>query len=280
MATKKASSSVRKLTSKKSAMDKETKHQESTVKVVPAASKSGSTGIGSVLGKAPFIVALVAELVGTFLLASAYIASQGQPLYILFAVIGIVLFIGTISGAHINPAVTIGSLITRKIKAGRALGYLIAQFLGAALALIVLGAFVGGAAEVSAEAALYGQTAASLFSAEALTEGKEWYVFFSEALGTLIIGFAFASALSKRQGSIKSAATIGLGVFVALMIAYTAASYVGATAILNPAVALSLSALSWQVWPLAIYILAPVIGGVLGFAFFEILKSKGQTVKE
>jgi len=46
--------------------------------------------------------------------------------------------IGGFSGAHINPAVTIGFLVIGKIKTGDALVYIIAQLLGAALAALVL----------------------------------------------------------------------------------------------------------------------------------------------
>lgn len=280
MATKKASSSKRKSAAKnKSADNQKTTTKISTVSATTAGKKLTKT-FSLPSDKTSLVAALVAEFIGTFLLAASYIAGQGQPLYILFALVGIVLFIGAISGAHVNPAVTIGAWVTKKIKAVRALSYIVVQFLGAAMALIVLGAFVGGAEEVSAEAALYGQTAASLFAASALPEGKEWYVFFSEILGTLVLGFAFASVFSKRKDRTSSAFTIGLGLFVALLIAYTGSAYVGGTAILNPAVALSLDALSWQVWPLAVYILGPILGGVIGFVLYNIIGTKNNNKDE
>ena len=45
---------------------------------------------------------------------------------------------GHISGAHINPAVTFGMFITKKIRAGTAFGYIIAQLAGSVLAGFLL----------------------------------------------------------------------------------------------------------------------------------------------
>jgi MIP family channel proteins len=53
----------------------------------------------------------------------------------LFVIVSIFSYI---SGAHVNPAVTIGVLLARKIDAAKAVGYLIAQLLGAAVAAFVL----------------------------------------------------------------------------------------------------------------------------------------------
>ncbi len=46
--------------------------------------------------------------------------------------------IGAISGGHINPAVTIGCLLTGKIAPAKALGYIVAQCLGAIVAAAVI----------------------------------------------------------------------------------------------------------------------------------------------
>lgn len=276
MATKSKSSATRKLMAKKP--NSNAKTVTSTVKVASTTKKSVTKLFKPSSSRTAFMAALVAEFIGTFLLATAYITSQGQPLYILFALVGIVLFIGTISGAHVNPAVTISAWITKKVRLPRAVGYIVAQFLGALLALVILGAFVGGAEQPSTEAALYGQAAPSLFAASDIVAGKEWYLFFSEVIGTLILGFAVASVFSKKKDRISTAFTIGLGVFVALLISYTCASYVGGTAILNPAVALSLDALVFTPWPLAIYVAGPIIGGLFGFLLHNLIRVK-ESVK-
>ena len=224
--------------------------------------------------------ALAAELIGTFLLAGVVIAGQGQPIFVLFAFAGIVLMLGAISGAHVNPAVTIGALVTRRIGWLRAIGYVIAQVLGAALAYIVLNAFIGGAAPVSEQAQLYGQAAPALFAATDITSlaGKEWFLFFAELTGTAVLAFAIANATRELQDRVAAAFTAGFGIFIALMIAVSAASYVGGTAIINPALAVALHAYSWAtVWPFAVYALAPVIGGVLGFVLYDVLRGRAVT---
>jgi len=218
-----------------------------------------------------------AEFLGTFLLAGVVIAGQGQPIFVLFALAGIILLVGAVSGAHVNPAVTIGALVTRRIGWLRALGYVIAQVLGAAFAFVVLSAFIGGAAAVSEEAELFGQTAPALYSAVDVTTlaGKEWYVFFAELVGALVLAFAIANVLRETQDRAAAALTGGLGIFIALMIAVSAASYVGATAAINPAVAVALQAFSWStIWPFAIYAVAPVLGGVVGFILHDLLRQK------
>ncbi len=250
--------------------------KSSTVKAVRTENNSL---VSSVLKKAPFVGTLVAEFIGTFLLAVAVIAGQGQPIIVLFAIAGVVLLVGALSGAHLNPAVSIGAWVTRRISGQRALGYIVAQVLGGVAALGLLSAFISGAAPVDAAAQAYGQAAPALFKAAILPVGKEWYVFFAELVGATVLAFTMATALRERKDRVLSALTVGLGVFIALLLAASAASYVGGTAILNPAVAVSLQAVKWSVWPLAVYILAPIIGGIVGFFLQDLLRAENDRVK-
>ena len=276
MATKKAASTNNKTTVRKSTAVK------TTVTTAPIAATT-NTFAGHIQQSVRSVTlwrALAAELIGTFLLAGVVIAGQGQPIFVLFAFAGIVLMLGAISGAHVNPAVTIGALVTRRIGWLRAIGYVIAQVLGAALAYIVLNAFIGGAAPVSEQAQLYGQAAPALFAATDITSlaGKEWFLFFAELTGTAVLAFAIANATRELQDRVAAAFTAGFGIFIALMIAVSAASYVGGTAIINPALAVALHAYSWAtIWPFAVYALAPVIGGVLGFVLYDVLRGRAVT---
>ena len=45
--------------------------------------------------------------------------------------LALVYAIGPVSGCHVNPAVTVGFLVSKRMALGEALGYLVAQFLGA-----------------------------------------------------------------------------------------------------------------------------------------------------
>lgn len=275
MATNKAATTTKKTPAKKSAVVKTTKKTVSTAPVA-AASSALSVHIHTSLRSRPLWRALGAELVGTFLFAGVVIAGQEQPIFVLFGLAGIVLLFGAVSGAYVNPAITIGALVTRRIGWLRAIGYVIAQLLGAALAYVVLSSFIGGANAVSASAQAYGQTAPALYAAADVSKlvGKEWFIFFAELTGTAILGLAMAN-VSRSRDNVTRSLTAGFGIFVGLMISVSAASYVGATAIINPAVAISLHAYSWaNIWPFAIYAIAPVIGAVVGFVIYDLLKVK------
>src|SRR4051794_21903285 len=91
---------------------------------------------------------MLAELIGTFFLCFAGIAaiiSTGAPIESGAGLVGVALahglalsiavsIFGGVSGAHVNPAVTIGMLVTGRIRGDRAVQYILAQLAGAALA--------------------------------------------------------------------------------------------------------------------------------------------------
>lgn len=105
---------------------------------------------------------LVAEFVGTFLLVflavgaavfgiSAVVGEGGTGpgsgvLGVAFAfglvLLGVAYAFGPVSGAHINPAVTLAMLVGRRMPAGQAIGYWVVQFLGAIAGAAVLKLFV------------------------------------------------------------------------------------------------------------------------------------------
>ena len=97
--------------------------------------------------------ALLAEFVGTFALifvgvgaiAADHMTGGGLGLVGIALAHGLTIAVmvsatAAVSGGHINPAVTIGALLTKKIAAGPAAGYIVAQCLGGitAAALIQL----------------------------------------------------------------------------------------------------------------------------------------------
>lgn len=271
MATKKAATIKKKAPAVKAAATK------TTVKTVPATAKKQTLGqhIENSLQSPRLWRSLAAEFIGTFMLASVVIAGQGQPIFVLFALVGIVLLIGGISGAHVNPAITVGAWATRRIGWLRAVGYIFAQFFGAAAAFFALNAFLSGAPALSAEAAAYGQQAPALFKAIAIStiEGREWFIFFAEVLGTAILAFAVANA-TRIKDLLTGAFSVGLGIFIALMVTVTIGGFIAASSIINPAIALALQAYDPTLWAYAIYALAPVIGGVLGFFIFDLVRGK------
>ena len=92
-----------------------------------------------------------AELVGTFILVlfgcGTAVITGGVPglvgivgiaLAFGLALIGAAYGIGPISGCHINPAVSLGVWVARRMSFGDMIGYWVAQFVGAILAAWVL----------------------------------------------------------------------------------------------------------------------------------------------
>lgn len=86
----------------------------------------------------------MAELLGTFVLvfvgcgtvvfSAPYFGNLGIALAFGLAVMAMVYAVGPISGAHLNPAVTLGVLAAGRMKLKPAIGYMIFQFLGAVIA--------------------------------------------------------------------------------------------------------------------------------------------------
>jgi len=282
-AAKNANKTTTKVTTVKAVETKPKAKPAAQAPVTPSAPTQSNRGAAFVgrFNRSPLLPAAIAEFVGTFILATVVVTQQNQPIALLFGLIGIVLIIGGISGAHVNPAITVGAWVSGRIKAARAVSFIVAQILGAMLALVILNAFVAQADTPAAAdgAAALGQAAQTpeLFKAAPIPAGKEMTVLFAEIIGTFILGFAYASALKLGRDKVSAALSVGSGIFLSLVIAGTLATYVAGSAILNPAASIALQALDFSsIWPFTIYIVASIIGGVLGFGFYRLV-SVGDT---
>lgn len=291
MATKKAGSTAKTKTTKKSAASKpsNTTTKVTTVSAVatetPKAVSSPTPTQVSHSNNARILLAtaLIAEFIGTFMLTVAFMAAKGDPLYLGFSLVGIVLIFGTLSGAHVNPAVTIGAWVTRKISTLRGLTYIVAQVLGATMAFTTLNLFLGSVKQPDAEtAAMMGQQAPQLFKVATLTDKNHWAVFFVELIAAALFTFAVASARRGSTDKISRALTVGLGLLLAGMFGAVAAGYVQAHSIFNPALALALQAVDWAKidgMAIAAYLIAPLLGGVIGFGLRDVLATGEDTKK-
>lgn len=175
-----------------------------------------------------------------------------------FALVVIVYAWGSISGAHVNPAVTLGILLTGRIPLGKAIAYWIAQFAGAAaggfLLLYLLGPNPPGN---------LGSTIGS-FTPGVGVPGDPAKVLVVEAILTFFLLVAvFASGVAGRSGN---AAGIAIG-FVLTMDILAGGPLTGAS--MNPARSfgswLALAA-STGVFPsyLWLYFVGPFVGGAVG----------------
>jgi glycerol uptake facilitator-like aquaporin len=192
---------------------------------------------------------LVAEFLGTAMLALTVLSVAGSnigiPYFISLAaglVLGLaVLTIGNISGAVINPAITVGLWSIKKLTTVQAITYIFVQFAG-------------------------GIAAYGLYNYLSGTDLKQDVAYkpellIAEAVGTAVFAFGIAAAVfNKLEGGVKAFA-IGGSLTLGIVIAS-----VGSSAFLNPAVALSA-----QSWELASYGLGPVLGAVLGFNLYKLL---------
>lgn len=274
MATKKAGSTAKKSTRAKSQPAKAVKSTVTTVRAVETAKAESTTSRFGGDRTSLRASALIGEFIGTFLLAGAYLVTKGEPLYMGFVLITVILMVGTLSGAYLNPALTVGAWVTRKIGHLRAVGYIVAQLLGAGAAFVVLSAFVNAAAGDASSA--YSSQAA-VFKMAVLSDKSHWFAIGAELLGTAVLAFAFAGALREKTDRVAKALTVGFGLFVAALTTGVALSYLGANVALNPAVALSATAVDWTKidWLAAVaYFIVPLLGAIVGFALRDVVEQK------
>jgi len=195
---------------------------------------------------------LAAEFLGTGFLTLVVLAVQrstiGVPYFVAiaagFAVAALMYVFSNVSGAHLNPLVTIGLWSARKVKTIPAALYLIVQVLGGWAAYGVYTYFVNSSLPL-----LNGHITSHLYVAE--------------GVGAFVFAFVWAAAAARRL----SHAVAGVGFAVGIIIA--AAASVG---IINPALALGERA--WVFWGSTgwiVYVLAPVIGGIVGFNLYDLI---------
>lgn len=192
---------------------------------------------------------LVAELVGTFALTLVVLLSLGTAFVVPTPVLAgltlglMVYIIGPISGAHCNPAVTIGLYSIRKMNGRDALWYVVMQMVGAFLASMV-GLWLLGDAIIA-------------IPVDTVLVGA------GEALGAAVL---FLGVIAVVLNKVNAAAS-GLVIGTALTLGAHIAS-VNANGVINPAVALGIGSFSWM------YALAPIIGAILAGQLYRWLIGK------
>lgn len=165
--------------------------------------------------------------------------------------------LGSISGAHINPAVTIGFLASGRITITEAVGYWVAQVVGGIAGAAVLRGIFSGAQGYSTSKQGLGADGFGDASMVYLGTGGAFAV---EVVLTFIFVSVVLAVTSKIGTTVVSAASIGfaLGTVHLIGIPLTGTSVNPARSI-GPALFVGGDALS-QLW---LFIIAPLIGGVL-----------------
>jgi glycerol uptake facilitator-like aquaporin len=317
MATKKPA--AKKPAAKKSAAKSSTAKKPAAKKVVAkktiAPTKEAAAKVEKDLGgddkKAPSKAikpgALIAEFLGTFLLAAAATMFSNTGVEYLLAVVVIVVIFAAISRAHLNPAVTFAAWINKKIHWRNAILFIVAQVLGAVLAFFSIQGLVneqnatyaddGTRTETTLESKLVAQgiqqdTIDKAGGAEAWLSANGYDVATVAKQMGISVQYQVPALKSHKEMmafwcELVGSIIFGLGAGYALIAArkktlargfayggamVLALAIVGSTAVLNPAVAFSLGAYHAHIWPWVIYLVAPLIGVTIGFSLFAVIR--------
>lgn len=177
-------------------------------------------------------------------------------------VVVIIYAFGDVSGAHCNPAVTLGFWAARRFAGRRVLPYVAAQTLGALAASASILLLVPGAAG----SALGG-------THPVVPAGSAWGLELLLTAGLMLV------VLRVSSGAREKGITAGLavGAMVALE-ALVAGPLTGAS--MNPARSLGPALVSGQVGGLWIYLTAPVAGALLAVGLARLLASSPNSAAE
>jgi len=204
---------------------------------------------------------LFAELLGTFLLtlvaagpatiSAATHQTISQPAAVVapaLLVMALIYTMGDVSGAHINPVVTLAFAIRQDFPWRRVPFYMAAQFIGAIAAGLLLRALFGDVGHLGATrpSPVTGSVAALIME-----------IILTAVLVTVILGTAHETRLVGHNAALAVGGTIALaGLF--------ASPVSGAS--MNPARSLGPALASGQLGSVWIYLLGPLVGALIAVA--------------
>lgn len=209
-----------------------------------------------------------AELFGTFVLVfaglcAAVIAGDqvhnvGVALAFGLSLMAMCYALGPISGCHINPAVTFGMLLSRRMGLTEAVGYWIAQIIGAIIAAGVV-LFIAKGAPGGYNAAI-GGLAANGYADHSPGGYSLAAAFVAEMFLTMILVLTVLGSTDNRAPAGFAGIPIGLSLSILIIagIPITNGSFNPARSI-GPAVYVG----GWALKQLWLFIVAPMAGGVL-----------------
>jgi aquaporin Z len=202
---------------------------------------------------------LVLGGVGAAVIAGDKIGNLGIAFAFGLSLLVMAYAIGPISGCHINPAVTLGLLVSRKIKTDEAIRYWIAQVLGAIVAaavlLIIAKSREGGydAGELGFGANGYGDHSPGGYALGG--------AFLAEAVLTAFLVFTVLAATNR----IANVAFAGIPIGLVLTLIHLVCIPITNTSV-NPARSIgpALFVGGWAISQLWMFIVAPLIGALIG----------------
>jgi MIP family channel proteins len=209
------------------------------------------------------IRALVAELLGTFILVAvgsmsilSALGSSLQPIQIVpfgfgFALMAGIVMFGHISGAHFNPAVTLAAWIDRRIDLVGAIGYLVAQTIGAVIASMAI-------------LILFGKELVGLTRNIPSGAVNDFQAFGIEAVLTAIFVAVILTVTARAATQAVFVIPLTLAVIHFAAIPITGAS-------VNPARALAPAIIAGNYEHLWIYLTAPFLGALIGWGLYRLM---------
>lgn len=224
---------------------------------------------------------MTAECLGTFILVffgcgsavfmGAQIGMLGISLAFGLSIVAAAYSIGPVSGAHLNPAVSLAMLITGRMNGGEFIRYAVAQVLGACLAAFVIYVIASGSASYSLAENGLGQNG---YGAGYLGEYGWLSAFLFEVIATFLFVTVILCATRDRGGA---------GAFAGLAIGLTLAAIhlvginitgvsVNPARSFGPAIFAGAAALA-DLW---LFIVAPLLGAALA----GLLEQSGLTGAE
>lgn len=213
-------------------------------------------------------MALVLIGCGSAVIAGKFIGFTGISFAFGLTVLAMVYAIGSISGCHINPAVTIAMLVAGKIKGKDAIFYIIAQCIGGIIGAGILWAIASGITGFSLASTGLGQNG---FGAHSPAGYSLAACFIAEVVLTAL--FLFVIFGSTHDKAPKGFAGISIGFTLVLIhligIPITGTS-VNPARSLGPAVFVGGDALV-QLW---LFIVAPIIGGIISALIWKYIFDK------
>ena len=169
----------------------------------------------------------------------------------------IILFMGSVSGAHLNPGVTLAFALRGDFPWTRVPGYLVAQFAGACLATLLLVALLG--AQGTAGLTLPGPAVSPI-------SAMIWETVLTVGLVSVILG---TSSGAQNVGPMNATAVAGYIVLAGLWGAPVSGASMNTARSLGPALVLGVGQAWWA------YLAGPLAGAVIAVGFAFVLRGRG-----
>jgi aquaporin Z len=161
---------------------------------------------------------------------------------------------GSVSGGHMNPAVTVGVLAAGAMRPGEAIGYIVSQLVGGVAGALLLRIVLGGAATGLGTPALAHNL---VLGATSLTVTPAAGFVIEAVLGFFLVTVVLSTAVAGRAGSLAPLA-IGMTLTFNILMggALTGAPF-------NPARALGPMVATGNFSDVWLYMTAPVVGAIV-----------------